>query len=91
MNIRKILAASVLGLGTIVLTTQVPPDAAGQDAKANKKAGKGKFKLKSDPAEQPKSDPDAKPVVQVATADKKIVDPPAAPDAVGSKPVDPPI
>jgi hypothetical protein len=72
MIIRKILAASVLGLATIVLATQVPTDAVGQDAKADKKAAKGKFKLKSDPAEQPKSDPNAKP----APADIKA---PAAP------------
>ena len=72
MNLRKTIAASILGLGAIVLAAQTPTEMSGQDAKADKKA-KLKAKLKDFlKNEQPPSSPDAKP----APSD---INPPAAP------------
>jgi Protein of unknown function (DUF1553)/Protein of unknown function (DUF1549) len=73
MKLRRVLAASVLALGSIVLASQAPPDLAAQDAKADKKKQKMKQAGKGAPEEKKAPVPaDAKP----APTDIK---PPAAP------------
>ena len=76
MNLRRLLAASVLAFGAVVLAAQVPADLAAQDAQADKKAKALKQKLAARKAAEavkaPVSPPDAKP----APADIK---PPATP------------
>src|SRR4051812_46616240 len=63
MNVRRILAASVLGLGAVVMAVQVPADLAAQDAKAERKALKLKMLAEKKAAEtkKPTDAPDAKP------------------------------
>jgi len=63
MNLRKTLAAAVLGLTAIALTTQVPTESAYAQTKAEKKALKQKLLAKLKEAEKPKFDypADAKP------------------------------
>jgi Protein of unknown function (DUF1549)/Protein of unknown function (DUF1553) len=62
MNVRRILAASVLGLGAVILAVQVPADLAAQDAKAERKALKLKMLAEKKAAEtkKPIDAPDAK-------------------------------
>lgn len=74
MTLRRLLAASVLALGAVVLAAQVPTDLAAQDSKADKqKALKQKLAAKKAPeVSKPATSPDAKP----APTDIK---PPAAP------------
>ena len=64
MKVRRILAATVLVLGTVVLASQVPADLAAQDSKADKrKALKQKLLAEKKAAEEkkPVAAPDAKP------------------------------
>ncbi|HEX3148834.1 MAG TPA: DUF1549 and DUF1553 domain-containing protein [Gemmataceae bacterium] len=62
MNMRRILAASVLGVGALVLAAQAPTDVAAQDAKAERKALKLKMLAEKKAAEEkkPVAAPDAK-------------------------------
>src|SRR5688500_17290424 len=72
MSLRRVLAASVLALGAVVLAAQVPADLAAQDAKAKKALKQNKAKKAADAVKPPPAPPDAKP----APTDIK---PPAAP------------
>ena len=73
MSLRRVLAASILAFGAIVLATQVPSDLAAQDAKA-KKALKQKLAAKkaAEQVKPPVTSPDAKPA-------PTNIKPPAAP------------
>lgn len=68
MNLRRILAASVLALGAVVLVAQVPADVAAQEAKAKAK----KAKNKAAEEKRPPVPADAKPA-------PAVINPPAAP------------
>ena len=63
MNLRRIFAASLLGLGAIALAVQTPADLAAQDTKAQKKALRLKKLAEKKAAEEKKPivAPDAKP------------------------------
>lgn len=63
MNLRRVFAASFLGLGAVILATQTPADLAAQEAKAERKALKLKMLAEKRAAEEkkPVSAPDAKP------------------------------
>jgi hypothetical protein len=73
MNLRRVLAASVLALGAVVLAAQVPADVAAQDAKADKK------KLKQKLAEKRAAEEKKAPVPADAKPAPAVVNPPAAP------------
>ena len=66
MNLRRVLAASVLALGAVVLAAQMPADVAAQDAKAKK------MKNKAVDEKRPPVPADAKPA-------PAVINPPAAP------------
>ncbi len=68
MNLRRVLAASVLALGAVVLAAQVPADVAAQDVKAKKL----KMKLKAADEKKAPVPADAKPA-------PAVINPPAAP------------
>ena len=76
MRLRKTIAVLTLGLGAVVLASQVPTDAVGQDAKADKKAAiKAKIaaRLKEkEAAKKEEAAPNAKPA-------PTNIKPPAAP------------
>jgi len=73
MNLRRVLAATALVLGAVVLTAQVPADIAAQDAKADKK------KLKQKLAEKRAAEEKKAPVPADAKPAPSDIKPPAAP------------
>ena len=73
MNLRRVLAASVLALGAVVLAAQVPADVAAQDAKAEKR------KLKMKLAEKRAAEEKKAPVPADAKPAPAVIRPPSAP------------